>query len=87
MALVSLFQRLGRLWLGEEGEVLVRQSHTRYTLLDYMRARRISTACSNLLLMALAVDLHDSIVTAVTPLPLFPKPSFPFGENKQKPLV
>jgi hypothetical protein len=52
-----------------------------------MRARRISTACSNLLLMALAVDLHDSIVTAVTPLPLFPKPSFPFGENKQKPLV
>ena len=83
----SLFCRLGWLCLGEEEEVLVLQSHTRNTWLNYMRARRKRIPCSILPLIEIAVDLHAAIVTAVTWIPLFPKPSFPFGENKQKPLL
>ena len=52
-----------------------------------MCARRKRIPCSILPLIEIAVDLHAAIVTAMTWIPLFPKPSFPFGENKQKPLL
>ena len=52
-----------------------------------MRARRKRIPCSILPLIEIAVDLQAAIVTAVTRIPLFPKPSSPFGENKQKTLV
>ena len=83
----SLFRRLGWLCLGEEEEVLVLQSDTMNTWLNYMRARRKRIPCSILPPIEIAVDLHAAIVTAVTRIPLFPKPSSPFGENKQKPLL
>ena len=83
----SLFRRHGWLCLGEEEEVLVLQSHTRNTWLNYMLARRKRIPCSILPLIKIAVDLHAAIVMAMTRIPLFLKPSSLFGENKQKPLL
>ena len=63
MGLVSLFEHLGRLCFGEEGEDLVPQSQKRNTSLYYIRARRICTVClpSLLIVTRLPIDLTNSI--------------------------
>ena len=66
MDLDSLFQVLGQLSLEDEGDVLVCQSYTRYTLLGYMRARKIKIPGSILLLIPVAVYLQDAIVAGLT---------------------